>query len=165
MWESLAWIVVFKQFLKKGGTISHKEDRNGLAQVYYQVQNFTQSGSAAAKSLPSCPTLCDPTDGSPPGSSIPGILQARVALGGRKLQNPEGGSAQSTSMYIDCIAHCIPSKTRDTQNILSCSLASDSTFRMFTLLLTIVGNCTSPNTCALGRRSPSSLLPLTHTVF
>ena len=33
---------------------------------------------AAAKSLQSCPTLCDPIDGSPPGSSIPGILQART---------------------------------------------------------------------------------------
>ena len=34
--------------------------------------------SAAAKSLQSCPTLCDPIDGSPPGSPVPGILQARV---------------------------------------------------------------------------------------
>ena len=34
--------------------------------------------AAAAKSLQSCPTLCDPIDGSPPGSAIPGILQARV---------------------------------------------------------------------------------------
>ena len=33
---------------------------------------------AAAKSLQSCPTLCDPTDGSPPGSPVPGILQART---------------------------------------------------------------------------------------
>ena len=33
---------------------------------------------AAAKSLQSCPTLCDPTDGSPPGSAIPGILQERT---------------------------------------------------------------------------------------
>ena len=33
---------------------------------------------AAAKSLQSCPTLCDPIDGSPPGSPIPGILQART---------------------------------------------------------------------------------------
>ena len=31
-----------------------------------------------AKSLQSCPTLCDPIDGSPPGSAIPGILQART---------------------------------------------------------------------------------------
>ena len=31
-----------------------------------------------AKSLQSCPTLCDPIDGSPPGSAIPGSLQARI---------------------------------------------------------------------------------------
>ena len=34
--------------------------------------------AAAAKSLQSCLTLCDPKDGSPPGSPIPGILQART---------------------------------------------------------------------------------------
>ena len=34
--------------------------------------------AAAAKSLKSCPTLCDPIDGSPPGSPVPGILQART---------------------------------------------------------------------------------------
>ena len=33
---------------------------------------------AAAKLLQSCPTLCDPIDGSPPGSPVPGILQARI---------------------------------------------------------------------------------------
>ena len=36
------------------------------------------SNAAAAKSLQSCPTLCDPIDGSPPGSPAPGILQART---------------------------------------------------------------------------------------
>ena len=36
------------------------------------------AAAAAAKSLQSCPTLCDPIDGSPPGSPVPGILQARV---------------------------------------------------------------------------------------
>ena len=36
------------------------------------------NAAAAAKSLQSCPTLCDPIDGSPPGSAIPGILQART---------------------------------------------------------------------------------------
>ena len=36
------------------------------------------TAAAAAKSLQSCLTLCDPIDGSPPGSSIPGILQARI---------------------------------------------------------------------------------------
>ena len=36
------------------------------------------AAAAAAKSFQSCPTLCDPIDGSPPGSSIHGILQVRV---------------------------------------------------------------------------------------
>ena len=36
------------------------------------------SAAAAAKSLQSCPTLCDPIDGRPPGSPIPGILQERT---------------------------------------------------------------------------------------
>jgi len=36
------------------------------------------AAAAAAKSLQSCPTLCNPIDGSPPGSPIPGILQART---------------------------------------------------------------------------------------
>ena len=48
--------------------------------------------AAAAKSLQSCPTLCDPTDGSPPGSPIPGILQARtlewVAISFSRLHLP-----------------------------------------------------------------------------
>ena len=38
---------------------------------------FTQH-AAAAKSLQSCPTLCNPIDGSPPGSPVPGILQGRT---------------------------------------------------------------------------------------
>ena len=36
------------------------------------------AAAAAAKSLQSCPILCDPIDGSPPGSPVPGILQARM---------------------------------------------------------------------------------------
>ena len=36
------------------------------------------AAAAAAKSLQSCPTLCDPIDSSPPGSPVPGILQART---------------------------------------------------------------------------------------
>ena len=38
----------------------------------------TMGKGATAKSLQSCPTLCDPIDGSPPGSPVPGILQART---------------------------------------------------------------------------------------
>ena len=40
--------------------------------------NFLEEISAAAKSLQSCLTLCDPIDSSPPGSSVHGILQARI---------------------------------------------------------------------------------------
>ena len=39
---------------------------------------YMYAAATAAKSLQSCPTLCDPTDGSPPGSLVPGILQART---------------------------------------------------------------------------------------
>ena len=42
------------------------------------ISNFLKEISAAAKSLQLYPTLCDPIDSSPPGSSIPGILQARI---------------------------------------------------------------------------------------
>ena len=39
---------------------------------------LTAAATAAAKSLQSCPTMCNPIDGSPLGSSVPGILQART---------------------------------------------------------------------------------------
>ena len=39
------------------------------------------TAATVAKSLQSCPTLCDPIDGSPPGSTVPGILQARTRVG------------------------------------------------------------------------------------
>ena len=59
-------------------------DTEGPAQER-EVCRETQMGwkvaldaAAAAKSLQSCPTLCDPRDGSPPGSTVPGILQART---------------------------------------------------------------------------------------
>ena len=42
------------------------------------LQYYYAGAAAAAKSLQSCPTLCDPIDGSPPGSPVPGILQARA---------------------------------------------------------------------------------------
>ena len=41
-------------------------------------KSFVFTAAAAAKSLQSCPTLCDPIDGSPLGSSVLGILQARI---------------------------------------------------------------------------------------
>ena len=46
--------------------------------VWSVLEKRVAATAAAAKSLQSCPTLCDPTDGSPPGSPDPGILQART---------------------------------------------------------------------------------------
>ena len=43
-----------------------------------ETNSIEKQLAAAAKSLQSCPTLCDPIDGSPPGSPVPGILQART---------------------------------------------------------------------------------------
>ena len=61
------------------------------------------TAAAAAKLLQSCPTLCDPIDGSPPGSSTPGILQARilecVAISfSRRSSWPKG------PIHISCLA-------------------------------------------------------------
>ena len=52
-----------------------------LAGVFFTTNTTWEGqlhGTAAAKSLQSCPTLCDPIDSSPPGSPVPGILQART---------------------------------------------------------------------------------------
>ena len=51
-------------------------DRQILVWTYIFISLYVSA--AAAKSLQSCPTLCDPIDGSPPGSAVPGILQART---------------------------------------------------------------------------------------
>jgi len=42
------------------------------------VKEYIYVAAAAAKSLQLCPTLCNPIDGNPPGSPVPGILQART---------------------------------------------------------------------------------------
>ena len=47
-------------------------------QVYFGYTAFGSAAAAAAKSLQSCLILCDPIDGSPPDSPIPGILQTRT---------------------------------------------------------------------------------------
>ena len=52
---------------------------NQFANILLKIFASTSiNNAAAAKSLQSCPTLCDPVDGSPPGSPVPGILHART---------------------------------------------------------------------------------------
>ena len=61
----------------KVGIIENIEDGGGGWEGSEKI--FTGDvAAAAAKLLQLCPTLCDPIDGSPPGSSVPGILQART---------------------------------------------------------------------------------------
>ena len=78
-----------------GLLLSHEKEQNPV--IYRDVDGATDchtewskperktpiqyTNTAAAKSLQSCPTLCDPIDGSPPGSPVPGILQARTLEG------------------------------------------------------------------------------------
>ena len=52
-------------------------DNQGFILSIY-IYTYLYDAAATAKSLQSCPTLCDPTDSSPPGSPVPGILQARI---------------------------------------------------------------------------------------
>jgi len=65
----------------------HDDEREKPTKIVYPVRfSFRFDGeikrhmytNVAAESLQLCPTLCDPIDGSPPGSPIPGILQART---------------------------------------------------------------------------------------
>ena len=49
-----------------------------LPQPHWEFSFTPSAAAAAAKLLQSCPTLCDPIDSSPPGSPVPGVLQART---------------------------------------------------------------------------------------
>ena len=67
--------------LKRWLQTSHRcSDRLALYLFLFGILYLSSSpaAAAAAKSLQSCPTLCDPIDGSPPGSPVPGIVQART---------------------------------------------------------------------------------------
>ena len=73
--------------MKQTGRFRNKTEISGNKMIYhddhrkenfYVIRGNMIAAAAAAKSLQSCPTLCDPTDGSPPGSPVPGILQART---------------------------------------------------------------------------------------
>ena len=72
--SSLLWLVCLTwegQFAPTPCSLFFKSSLSGFFTLLL-------SAAVAAKSLQSCPTLCDPIDGSPPGSPVPGILQART---------------------------------------------------------------------------------------
>ena len=72
-------ITVNKRVRKCSTWMQSQKRQNDLCSFPRQtIQYHSNRSIAAAKSLQSCPTLCDPIDGSPPGFPVPGILQART---------------------------------------------------------------------------------------
>ena len=74
--RSLKWCVFF--VLQEGRSGSWDGRGRHCPSTIPQHSFSFAAAAATAKSLQSCPTLCDPIDGSPLGSSVPGILQARI---------------------------------------------------------------------------------------
>ena len=70
-WETLLMVICYTMENIKQNYLNNVKQMNGFPSIY-------SAAAAAAKSLQSCLTLCDPIDGSPPGSPVPGILQART---------------------------------------------------------------------------------------
>ena len=111
------------------------EEPGGLQSMGSQRQQCIgfNVGAAAAKSLQSCPTLCDPMDCSPPGSSIHGICQARVlewgAVAFSKVSTlhsqfvppspsptvPTSLFSVSASLFLPCKFCCFESTVLDSQ--------------------------------------------------
>ena len=96
------------------------------------------AAAAAAKLLQSCLTLCSPIDGSPPGSSVPGILQARI-LSGLPFPYPMHACKQSRFSHVRlcatpwtaaprllCLETCKPKQQRNTTSYLLVWLSSKS---------------------------------------
>ena len=76
LWCSAFFIVQLSHPYMTTGKIIALTRRTSVGKVMSLL--FNMLSVAVAKSLQSCPTLCDPIDGSPPGSPVPGILQART---------------------------------------------------------------------------------------
>jgi len=79
--STLAWKIPWMEEpgrLQSMGSLGVGHDWSNLAAAAARKRYAAAAAAAAAKSLQSCPTLCDPIDDSPPGSPVPGILQART---------------------------------------------------------------------------------------
>ena len=69
--------IMLKQCSNYSLKVSTSKRKMTLGIIITKVKEY-HGPAAAAKSLQSCPTLCDPINGSPSGSTVPGILQART---------------------------------------------------------------------------------------
>ena len=116
IWETLGWKL----------SDSESSDCNALEWLRRQTLTSTcdiftyYAAATAAKSLQSCPTLCHPIDGSPPGSSVPGILQARtlewVAI---SFSNAWKGKVKVKVKLLSCVRLLAPPWTAAHQAPLS----------------------------------------------
>ena len=70
------WKALYAEYIMRNARLS--ESQAGIEISGRNINNLRYVDAAAAKLLQLCPTLCDPRDGSPPGSPVPGILQART---------------------------------------------------------------------------------------
>ena len=90
--------------------VSVKNHLNEYWLILYFKTKFIRpqsGGGAAAKSLPSCPTLCDPMDSSPPGYPVPGILQARTL----EWVTISFSNASKWKVKVKSLSHVWPSAT------------------------------------------------------
>ena len=69
--------IIKKSTINVGEGVEKREHSCTVGRNVNRYRLYGRQYAAAAKSLQSCPTLCDPIDGSPPGSPVPGLLQAR----------------------------------------------------------------------------------------
>ena len=76
-------------------------ERTHLAVLLELRQHCKSPAAAAAESLQSCLTLCDPIDGSPPGSPVPGILQLHANKNKKKKRKEKSSKETSKSFAFD----------------------------------------------------------------
>ena len=77
LWQLGVVLLVSSYLQSTGQPLTHHKEVTAPSYNIVQAEKVTRT-AAAAKSLQSCPTLCHPTDGSPPSSALPGILQVRT---------------------------------------------------------------------------------------
>ena len=88
------------------GQILYQLSHKGSPVQLWRMRCIYPAAAAAAKSRQSCPTLCDPIDSSPPGSSVHEILQARILEQVAIFLLQRIFSTQGSNPHLLCLLHC-----------------------------------------------------------